>query len=351
MGVNVFLREQRSGNVTFYLDYYHNGKRYREKLTLGSHRKGSNGFKAAKDTANRLAAKKAGELAEGDYNIRVNKTKISLHDYMAEFVKNYAHEDHRKAKAMLSRLLESTKDARLVGVDEMYCQSFADYLTKTLKPETARNYYSIFKRALKQAVRLKLLRSNPALDTRVDTKGHTSNRVSKAVLSKDELRLLYNTQCGNDDIKDAFLLSCTTGITLSEIRTLHVRDIEDGYLNYKRHKTRDRVVVRVSLNQTAEAILDSRMEKGFHDFLFPDLPSNNGVNKTLRYWVERAGIKKHITFYCGRHTFGTNQALGGHNQSAIAQNMGHSSTLHTEKYIRHVDEAKKAASLSADFFN
>ena len=90
MGVNVFLREQRSGNITFYLDYYHNGKRYREKLTLGSHRKGSNGFKAAKDTANRLAAKKAGELAEGDYNIRVNKTKISLHDYMAEFVKNYA---------------------------------------------------------------------------------------------------------------------------------------------------------------------------------------------------------------------------------------------------------------------
>ena len=74
--------------------------------------------------------------------------------------------------------------------------------------------------------------------------------------------------------------------------------------------------------------------------VFPGLPSTNGTNKVIKTWVRRAGIEKHITFYCSRHTFGTLQAENGVNQSVIASNLGHTSTKHTDKYVRATDSAK-----------
>ncbi len=65
--------------------------------------------------------------------------------------------------------------------------------------------------------------------------------------------------------------------------------------------------------------------------------------KALRHWVARAGIEKHITWHCARHSCGTNLLSNGANIKTVASILGHSGLAHTEKYTRAVDSLKQAA--------
>ena len=62
-----------------------------------------------------------------------------------------------------------------------------------------------------------------------------------------------------------------------------------------------------------------------------------------RHWVARAGIEKHITWHCARHSCGTNLLSNGANIKTVASILGHSGLSHTEKYTRAVDSLKQAA--------
>ena len=65
--------------------------------------------------------------------------------------------------------------------------------------------------------------------------------------------------------------------------------------------------------------------------------------KALGRWCKRAGIDKHITWHCGRHSFAVNILNNGANIKTVASLLGHSGLKHTEKYTRAVDELKKNA--------
>jgi site-specific recombinase XerD len=77
------------------------------------------------------------------------------------------------------------------------------------------------------------------------------------------------------------------------------------------------------------------------------LPSHTMALKALRRWTKFAGIDKHITFHCARHSFGTNMAATaaqkGFSVRVVQEMMGHSSLKYTERYTRVVDEQKKQA--------
>ena len=74
-----------------------------------------------------------------------------------------------------------------------------------------------------------------------------------------------------------------------------------------------------------------------------DLPSHTMCLKTLRRWTARAGIDKHITWHCARHSFATNILTGGANVAVVANLLGHSGLKYVEGYVRALDERKKAA--------
>ena len=78
------------------------------------------------------------------------------------------------------------------------------------------------------------------------------------------------------------------------------------------------------------------------DLIFP-LPSLNMCLRALRHWVARAGIDKHITWHCARHSFAVNILNNGANIKTVASLLGHSGLRHTEKYTRAVDRHKEAA--------
>jgi integrase len=96
------------------------------------------------------------------------------------------------------------------------------------------------------------------------------------------------------------------------------------------------------LNQTALAIIGMPGRK--NDFIFNvQNISINGLNKTIGYWVQRAEINKHITFYCARHTFACLLLMNGANLKTVADAMGHSSTKSTLKYLNFINKLQDEA--------
>ena len=59
--------------------------------------------------------------------------------------------------------------------------------------------------------------------------------------------------------------------------------------------------------------------------------------------VKRAGINKHISWHCARHSFAVNILNNGANIKTVASLLGHSGLKHTEKYTRAVDSLKQQA--------
>jgi len=65
--------------------------------------------------------------------------------------------------------------------------------------------------------------------------------------------------------------------------------------------------------------------------------------KALRRWTKRAGIEKHITWHCARHSFAVNILNNGANIKTVASLLGHSGLRYIEKYTRAVDSLKRDA--------
>ena len=65
--------------------------------------------------------------------------------------------------------------------------------------------------------------------------------------------------------------------------------------------------------------------------------------KAIRRWVKRAGINKHISWHCARHSFAVNILNNGANIKTVASLLGHSGLKHTEKYTRAIDSLKQEA--------
>ncbi len=59
--------------------------------------------------------------------------------------------------------------------------------------------------------------------------------------------------------------------------------------------------------------------------------------------VESAGIAKHITFHCARHTYATIQLTNGTGIYTVSKMLGHINVHTTQIYAKVVDEKKEEA--------
>ena len=61
-----------------------------------------------------------------------------------------------------------------------------------------------------------------------------------------------------------------------------------------------------------------------------NLPTYESCCKSVKRWVKRAGINKHISWHMARHTFGTLALSAGIPIESIAKMMGHTSIASTQ---------------------
>ena len=176
--------------------------------------------------------------------------------------------------------------------------------------------------------------------------------MTKDVLTAEEIKALVNTHYDgeNPEIRRAFILSLYTGIRFCDVKDLRYSDVDytASLLTFEQaktsgHSSASRVYMPIRADLMQQIIgTPEEYGKSKGDLIF-NLPSHTMCLKALKHWTARAGIEKHITWHCARHSFATNILTNGANIKVVANLLGHAGLRYVEKYTRALDDAKAAA--------
>ncbi len=295
------------------------------------------------------------------------KERVDFHAFFDEYIRTYTKKDMRMIKIACQRFKDFLRDTPEYNIYEKritpnqitseMMEAFTEYLKSRSIGDGAKSIYQRFKKVYKScAIKNNLNYQRPFLDSEGKSISITVNEdtLTKDFLSPDEEKRLIAThyQGESNNIRNAFIFCLYTGMRFCDVRDLTFGNIDfaNRILSYDQNKTKghskhSRVTLPVT-DTMLELIGESPEARDKSDLVFP-LPSHTMCLKALRRWTKRAGIDKHITWHCARHSFGTNMAATaaqrGFSIRVVQEMMGHSSLKYTERYTRVVDEQKRAA--------
>jgi site-specific recombinase XerD len=350
--MSIKLRERKlsKGKIKYYLDIIHDGDRTYEFLdVVVLPTDSSNVKKEKKNIANLIRSNRELELiTEGTNYIPKHIKNIKFDEFVQSFIDFYTKKDIRMINASYSKFTEfiGNPKLKLIDITPATMNGFKDYLNDKagLSGESPHNYFTRFKKILKEAERQGLIKKNPTDGIRFK-RSNSSDDLKKQVLSTEELNILAQTECGNNELKKAFLFSCYTGLGYAEIKVLKWGEVKNNRLITRRAKTNKKIEFKLKDSLVGLLGEPKKSEELIFDFESKNgnLISDNGINKCLKNWVKRAKIDKHITYYCSRHTFAVQLLSYGANLKTVADALGHSDTRNTIKYLNYIDSLKDEA--------
>lgn len=226
-------------------------------------------------------------------------------------------------------------------------ENFINYLQSRFDGEGPHTLYARFKKIIKAAVKEDVLKKNPTLGISIKIDNDT---LKKDVLSWEEINKLMNThyEGENLNIRRAFNFCLWTGLRFCDVKKLTYANIDftQRKLKFEQSKTSGQSSaswVVIPLTDSLLSLIGQPTTKNKQTELIFLLPSDTMCRKALKHWTKRAGIDKHITWHCARHSFGTNIYGNTQDIKSVSSLMGHSSLKYTEKYVREADSLKKAA--------
>lgn len=232
-------------------------------------------------------------------------------------------------------------------VDKKFVEGFKTYLAKQAKTKSGTalstnsqsSYFLKLKAALNQAVEDGIIPHSPAMSVKP---AHVED-VHREYLTFDELQRLAKTECQYPVLKDAFLFSCLTGMRWSDINKLmwaEVQEFDGGTrIVFRQKKTKGLEYLDI----TDQAVRYMGRRGKADERVFAGLKYSAWHNLALREWCLKAGITKHITFHCGRHTFAVLQLSLGTEIYTVSKLLGHRELKTTQVYAQIMDEKKREA--------
>lgn len=360
--MKITLRQRKKGNkTTLYLDYYDQGKREYEHLGLyltpepekGSLTKAQKDEnKKILDLAESIRSKRHLEVQNSIYGFRdKEKLKGSFFEFFDALTE--------KKKASLGnygnwnavRILikaYNPKDVTFERLDKEWVEGFKDYLdyeakTKTgdgISLNTKYSYFNKLRAALKQALKEGLIKFNPA----EQVEPFPQDDVEREFLTLEELQKIANTHCRNETLKRMFIFSCLTGLRWSDIEKLKWSEIQHSenlgyFIRFRQQKTNGAETLPIA--EEARELLGEQKEP--KEKVFTGLKYGNWNKTYLKDWLIDAGINKHITFHCARHTYATLQLTLGTDIYTVSKLLGHKNLSTTEIYAKVINEKKVEA--------
>lgn len=189
------------------------------------------------------------------------------------------------------------------------------------------------------AVKEGLLARNPSLNV----ERFKEPESDREFLSVEEMRHLAAVPAPSEVLGRAFFFSCLTGLRWSDIEKLTWHEVgKVGNVTrivFKQKKTRSREYLDV--NDQAVTLMGERGEDGAR--VFAGLGTIQQARISIAAWVKAAGINKHITFHCARHSFAIMMLDAGVDLYTLSKLMGHKSIESTQIYAKILDKHKQAA--------
>ena len=338
------------GNFSLYLDYYlgrvnvvdpdtgatvSKVQRKREflKLVLLASPRTPEERKTNKETlelAKKIRAEREQELKESTLGYRLRKDRvINFLDYFQAYIDGYTKKDIRMVQIALQRFKDFLRDTPVY-------QKFQ----KSIKPEhLTKDMMLAFTEYLQS--------KNPCRGITIKVDDQV---LRKDVLSFEEIQKLADTHYENENpnVRRAFLFCLYSGLRFCDVKDLTYRNVDyaNKRLSFEQNKTKGHSSssgVVIPLTDGLLNLIGMPSDGQTRDSSIFSLPTYESCCKSLRRWVKRAGIDKHISWHCARHSFAVNILNNGANIKTVASLLGHSGLKHTEKYTRAVDKLKEEA--------
>ena len=304
------------------------------------------------DISEKIRAQAVVDLANNKHHFEDSeKQQESFYSYMQQIINDKEHTD--------SKSNVSLWESALIHLQK-YCEgnplSFADFdadvllgfrtylikhartkSDKLLSSNTTSCYFNKVRAALNKAFHEGIIRRNPVNEV----KSIKIEQNPRNYLEEEELTALYRTECRYDVLKRAFLFSCLTGMRWCDIHKLTWNQIalKEQRTTFKHKKTKN--LQYLDLPDDAISLLGSQGEA--HERVFKGLRYSSYTNVALTQWMLRAGITKHITFHCGRHSFAVRMLTNDIDIYTVSKLLGHSELKTTQIYSDIVERKRKEA--------
>lgn len=280
------------------------------------------------------------------------KGKTNLLNYFQNYVEKYPN--HNMIRYALKDFIQFLNEKYPIfkcklekrNLTPEMVKSFTKWLGDKHKGEGTHSYYSRFKTIIINAFDNGELDYNPCKGITIP---NHNDILTKDILSIEEIQKLFETNYKNQnqEIRRAFAFTCLTGVRFCDLKMMQFSNVDyaNKRLTFRQSKTyRDSCAsgVIIPLNDAILEIIGIKKQGAKDDFIF-HLPHITSCQYALKKWTEKAGINKHITWHCGRHSFATNLLNNGTNIKVVSSLLGHSTMRCTEKYVRAVDKLKKEA--------
>lgn len=290
-----------------------------------------------------------------------NKAVVCWNAYMEELIANRKAGGHDADARHLFSLKNSFSsflggedipvrqigEGRIVGYE-------AWLVARGLEPNTVSFYLRYLRNVWNRAVVKGLIEEQPSPFRNVNTRIEKTKKkaVSEGVIHRikqlsEEIRPEKQLP-GDLSLAAWYFLFCyyTQGMAFVDLAYLTKENIQGGYLVYARHKTGEKL--QVKLLPVMKAIL-RKFQSNERDLLFPILSAPDasyqeyenalrGYNNQLMRLGRKVGAK--LSSYVPRHSWATNAKRRGATDELISQGMGHTSLKTTDIYIDRKNNEK-----------
>ena len=186
-------------------------------------------------------------------------------------------------------------------------------------------------------------------------KGFTPTRIERklpAILSSEEVDLFLDQPDATDSkgCRDKAMLEAlyATGIRVSELISLNIQDVNlsVGFIRCV-GKQKERIVplyraaikaLSTYINEVRPQLLENPQETALFVNMSGERMSRQGFWKIVKYYQEKAGIKKEITPHTLRHSFSAHLLENGADLKSIQEMLGHADISSTQIYAQVVNQ-------------
>ena len=237
------------------------------------------------------------------------------------------------------------KDIRFMDIDLSLCEDFKAFLRNGPKlrekragigHNSALSYYNKFRNALRLAYREKYLTD----DFFTLSPGLKEKEAHVEFLTLADVQLLAATPLENDLCRRVILFGILTGLRFADIKYLTWSELRgtagNYYLQFRQRKTLK--TQHMPISDQAAALMgepgppNKEVFKGLY---------YNQVRDQLVLWPAAAGLTKHLTFSCLRHTYATLQLNHGTDIYTVSKMLGHRHVKTTQRYTRLLEDKKR----------
>ncbi len=368
MGVNLREKQLSNGQISLYLDIYHNKRRWYEFLDIHIQKSRlTEKDKENKRLAKEICAKRHHELIIDDNGLNDRKKKLACFvKFFDEYVKEHKYNGLYYGIQKRLQKFAGTQPVPFSRLNASWMKDLERYLLLHVSNNTALRYLKALNGAINEAVRQRFINRNPWHDVPPKQRLKMQD-IFRNAFTTDQLQLLVNTECKIDyQIRQAYLFSCFSGLRWSDVNPLRWKEIivkeiegtEQYFIYFEQEKTED--IEYLPLSDNAIDILRERKEASLLEdsspFVFPKVKEVDGTKKVyqkvrreLKKWAKKAGIDpKELHFHSGRHTFATNVLESSEDGDlfTVSKLLGHKDISSTQIYA-HVRTKRKLAAVKA----